>query len=233
MRRWKKLNQVQERKKKFLIFVLCLIPTVSFAQLVDIKFKYLNWQVGQWVKYQVESGGENMEIKYSIVGEEKIGNEVYYWFETKNSTKEGNVIMKMLMSTKSKTGPKRLIIKHGSEPAIEMDMQFAKSMTQPHTKPTIVEENAIIAGAIGYEIIKVPAGEFDCLHSRVVIKSKENASEKIDYWVSDKVPILGAVKSVAKDMKMTLLDYGLSGAETEIKETPQKMQIPFYLYQSP
>ena len=205
------------------------IVLISSAFLIQSAFsadtyKGMSWVVGQWASYNMKSDKQNMNIKYSIVGTEVVDGKTCYWFETSMDTKEGKMIMKMLMSP-GDSEVKRMIMKHGNDQAMEMTgmMNMGRRGMQ---KPPVHSDSDINSGIVGVESITVPAGTFMATHAKG--KSKKG-NESWEAWVSPKVPILGAVKAEGSgdtNYTLTLTKYGTSGAKSEITETPKKFEMP-------
>src|SRR5512136_1274633 len=76
--------------------------------------------VGGWSEYQMTSKSEgSTKMKIAIVGKEGDA----YWYETvMEGGKQGRTIMKMLVSgnPEDQKNIKRMIVKQGNEPAMEM-----------------------------------------------------------------------------------------------------------------
>jgi hypothetical protein len=188
-------------------------------------YKGMTWAVGQWVEYQMKSDTQDMQMKYSITGSQIIDGKTYYWFETSMDTKQGRMIMKMLMAP-GDPEPKQFIQKMGDRPAMDMTAMMQSGRSQRYNnKPPIHRDEDINKGIIGVESVTVPAGTFLATHAKIVNNDNQETNE---VWVSSKVPIIGAVKSTATgkyNSSLTLLKYGTSGATTEITETPQKFDL--------
>jgi hypothetical protein len=139
-----------------------------------------------------------------------------YWYETvMEGGREKRTIMKMLVSgnPEDQKNIKRMIIKQGNEPAMEMPVQ----MMQQSSKSQAPSGKVIDKGT---ETIKVPAGTFKTQHSQY-----QDAEGVVDTWMYKVVSPYGMIKSVSKDTEMVLLGYG-TGAKTQITETPQKFEMP-------
>ena len=139
-----------------------------------------------------------------------------YWYETvMEGGRQGGNIVKMLVSgdpgdTKN---VKRMIVKQGNEPAMEMPVE----MMQQSSKGQAPSGKVIDKGT---ETIKVPAGTFKTQHSQY-----QDAEGVVDTWMYKDVSPYGMIKSVSKDTEMVLIGYG-TGAKTQITETPQKFEMP-------
>jgi hypothetical protein len=156
-------------------------------------------------------GEQPSKMKIAIVGKEGDA----YWYETVMETKrEGRVISKMLVSgnPEDQKNIKRMIVKMGNEPAMEMPVQMMQGSKDQGQKGKIVDK--------GTESIKVPAGTFTTQHMQY-----QDGETVVDTWVYKDASPYGMVKSQSKDFEMVLLGYG-TGAKTLITETPQKFEMP-------
>lgn len=168
--------------------------------------------VGGWSEYQMTTkGGSPSKMKIAVVGKEGDA----YWYETvMEGGRQGRNIVKMLVSgdpgdTKN---VKRMIVKTGNDPAMEMPVE----MMQQSSKGQAPSGKVIDKGT---ETIKVPAGSFKTQHMQY------QDVETVDTWVYKDVSPYGMIKSVSKDTEMVLIGYG-TGAKTQITETPQKFEMP-------
>jgi hypothetical protein len=213
------------RKIVFVISVLsilCLVPLgyAQFGKGRGPKF-YSDFKpvVGGWSEYQMTGKGEQpSKMKIAIVGKE--GDD--YWYETVMETKqEGRMISKMLVSgnPEDQKSIKRMIVKMGDEPAMEMPVQMMQGSKLQEQKGKIIDK--------GTESIKVPAGTFTAQHMQY-----QDGEIVVDSWVHKDVPPYGMIKSQSKEFEMVLLGYG-TGAKTLITETPQKFEMPQIPQMSP
>ena len=168
--------------------------------------------VGGWSEYQVTAKGEQpSKMKIAIVSKEGDA----YWYETVMETKqEGRMISKVLVSGNpdDQKNIKRMIVKMGNEPAMEMPVQMMQGSTGQEQKGKTIDK--------GTESIKVPAGTFTTQHMQ-----HQDGETVVDTWIHKDISPYGMVKSEAKDFEMVLLGYG-TGAKTLITETPQKFEMP-------
>ncbi len=197
-----------------LTFALASFVYAQFGRMGGPRF-YTEFQpvVGGWSEYQMTAkGAPSSKMKLSIVAKE--GND--YWYETVFEGKqEGKMISKMLVSGNpgERKNLKRMIIKSGNEPAMEMPIQMMQQGTQsPEAKGKVVDK--------GTETIKVPAGTFTCQHMQY-----QDGETVVDAWVAKNISPYGMVKSQSKEFEMVLLGYG-TGAKTLITETPKKFEMP-------
>ena len=202
--------------------VVSIVLTLVFVQLAQAQlgkgggpsfhgdFKPV---VGGWSEYQMTTKSEgSTKMKIAIVGKE--GDS--YWYETvMEGGRQGGNIVKMLVSgdpgdTKN---VKRMIVKQGNEPAMEMPVEMMQQSSKGQAQSGKVIDK-------GTETIKVPAGTFKTQHSQY-----QDAEGVVDTWMYKDVSPYGMIKSVSKDTEMVLIGYG-TGAKTQITETPQKFEMP-------
>ena len=107
---------------------------------------------------------------------------------------------------------KRMIVRMGNEPAMEMPVQMMQGSRYQGQKGKIIDK--------GTQSIKVPAGTFTTQHMQY-----QDGETLVDTWVYKEVSPYGLIKSASKDFEMVLVGYG-SGAKTMITETPQKFEMP-------
>jgi hypothetical protein len=204
-----------------IIFVISVLLVLSFVHLAYAQFgkgagpKFhsdFKPVVGGWSEYQMTGKGESpSKMKIAIVGKEGDA----YWYETIMETKqEGRIISKMLVSgnPEDQKNMRRMIVKMGNEPAMEMPIQMMQASKDQGQKGKIIDK--------GEESIKVPAGTFTAQHMQY-----QDGEIVVDTWVHKDVSPYGMVKSQSKEFEMVLLGYG-TGAKTLITETPQKFEMP-------
>jgi hypothetical protein len=204
-----------------IIFVISVLLVLSFVHLAYAQFgkgagpKFhsdFKPVVGGWSEYQMTGKGESpSKMKIAIVGKEGDA----YWYETIMETKqEGRIISKMLVSgnPEDQKNMRRMIVKMGNEPAMEMPIQMMQASKDQGQKEKIIDK--------GKESIKVPAGTFTAQHMQY-----QDGEIVVDTWVHKDVFPYGMVKSQSKEFEMVLLGYG-TGAKTLITETPQKFEMP-------
>ncbi|MGA2467329.1 MAG: hypothetical protein ABSH06_23645 [Thermodesulfobacteriota bacterium] len=204
-----------------IIFVISVLLVLSFVHLAYAQFgkgagpKFhsdFKPVVGGWSEYQMTGKGESLsKMKIAIVGKEGDA----YWYETIMETKqEGRIISKMLVSgnPEDQKNMRRMIVKMGNEPAMEMPIQMMQASKDQGQKGKIIDK--------GKESIKVPAGTFTAQHMQY-----QDGEIVVDTWVHKDVSPYGMVKSQSKEFEMVLLGYG-TGAKTLITETPQKFEMP-------
>jgi hypothetical protein len=206
---------------KKIILVVYINFVLSYVYLAYAQFEkgagpkfYSDFKpvVGGWSEYQMtEEGGSPSKMKIAIVGKEGDA----YWYETIIDRKqEGRSISKMLVSgnPEDQKNIKRVIVKTGNEPAMEMPIEMMRASEDQGQKGKTIDK--------GMESINVPAGTFTARHIQY---QYEELVE--DTWIHKDVSPYGVVKSKSKDFEMVLLGYG-TGAKTQITEKPQKFEMP-------
>jgi hypothetical protein len=207
---------------KKLISVVSILVVLGLTQMAYAQFGHSSGPsfygefkpvIGGWSEYQMTSKREgSMKMKVAIVGKEGDA----YWYETvMEGGKQGRTIMKMLVSgnPEDQKNIKRMIVKQGNEPAMEMPVQMMGQSPKGQGQTGKIIDK-------GTETIKVPAGSFKTQHSQY-----EDAEGVVDTWMYKDVSPYGLIKSVSKDTEMVLTAYG-TGAKTQITETPQKFEMP-------
>ncbi len=184
--------------------------------------------VGQWAEYLMTSKDEEpVTIRISIVGEEDGG----FWYEMQmTGEKEEGFITKMLVSgdPEEQDNLKRLIIKGGDEPAMEMPiggsgmMGGMMGMGGGEVQAEEYETDSVMPSDLGMETVVVPAGTFKAHHWRV-----EDEDLRFDMWQAENVGPYGTVKSSSEDFEMVLTGYG-DDAKSAITEEPEKFEMPSF-----
>jgi hypothetical protein len=205
---------------KKIIWVVSILLVLGITQTANAQFGQSSGPsfhgefkpvIGGWSEYQMTTKGSSpSKMKVAVVGKEGDA----YWYETvMEGGKQGRTIMKMLVSgnPEDQKNIKRMIVKQGNEPAMEMPIQMMQSPKGQGQSGKVIDK--------GTETIKVPAGTFKTQHMQY------QDVETVDTWVYKDVSPYGMIKSQSKDMEMVLLGYG-TGAKTQITETPQKFEMP-------
>ena len=173
--------------------------------------------VGGWAEYQVTGEGEKpTKMKIAVVGKEGDA----YWFETVTETEEQGLLITKVLVSGSPQDPKnvkRVIVKAGDQPAMEMPTDMIPIPTEEEAAAKEPEGKIV---DLGSETVTVPAGKFEAKHLQY--REGEIAT---DAWVSAEVAPYGFVKSVEEDVEMVLLAHG-TDAKSLITEVPKKFQMP-------
>jgi len=206
---------------KKIISIISILLVLGLTQIANAQFGQTSGPsfygefkpvIGGWSEYQMTSKREgSMMMKVAIIGKEGDA----YWYETvMEGGKQGRTIMKMLVSgnPEDQKNIKRMIMKQGNEPAMEMPVEMMQQSSKSQGQPGKVIDK-------GTETIKVPAGTFKTQHMQY------QDVETVDTWIYKDVSPYGMIKSVSKDTEMVLIGYG-TGAKTQITETPQKFEMP-------
>jgi len=206
---------------KKIISIISILLVLGLTQIANAQFGQTSGPsfygefkpvIGGWSEYQMTSKREgSMKMKVAIIGKEGDA----YWYETvMEGGKQGRTIMKMLVSgnPEDQKNIKRMIMKQGNEPAMEMPVEMMQQSSKSQGQPGKVIDK-------GTETIKVPAGTFKTQHMQY------QDVETVDTWIYKDVSPYGMIKSVSKDTEMVLIGYG-TGAKTQITETPQKFEMP-------
>ncbi len=207
---------------KKIVWVVSIISILFFVHFAHAQFGkgampkfYSDFKpvVGGWSEYQMTSKSESpVKMKIAIVGKEGDA----YWYETvMEDKKAGKTITKMLVSGNpdDPNSVKRIIVKTGNQPAMEMPVQMWKQSSKPQeSKGKLIDK--------GKETIKVPAGTFATQHVQY-----QDVGSLVDTWIYKDVSPYGLIKSQSKDFEMVLTGYG-TGAKTLITEKPQKFEMP-------
>ncbi len=164
--------------------------------------------VGSGGVYHIEEQGQlAIDWEVTVVGQEGDG----YWIETHITAPE-EVTTKMLVSPGSKG--LSMIVKSGSEPAIELPLNM---MGRQRTPTTDVEA---ASQRIGTEQVTTAAGTFTCEHYQ-----SSDSTGVTDVWVNTGISPYGVVKVTSPGSTMELTRV-VTGAKTRITETPQKFSFP-------
>ncbi|TET83031.1 hypothetical protein E3J38_01175 [candidate division TA06 bacterium] len=223
------------RKHALLAFIPFLIVLSASAQIPTTRMPYMPTEfkmpsVGSWSQYWSinTEEGDTVVFKYSLTGKEKCGKTGCYWYEFQTTEGKQTNMVKMLVSgDPDEPGHlKRLIIKSGDEPAVELPVGTTHGAGTPPSRVRESNEAEVVSEeenlfTVGKETITTPAGKIKCTHLR--IKKQEGQT---DLWTNEAIPFFGIAKLVQAGMTMEITGYGESGAKTAISEEPEKMPKP-------
>jgi hypothetical protein len=182
----------------------------------DLDFKPI---VGNWAEYQMTPKDEKpMTMRISIVGKEDSA----FWYETVMTGQKGEtMISKMLVSgdPQDPENLKRMIVKSGDEPAMEMPVQMMAMMGGMGAPESGESEPQPEMSDLGVESVTVPAGTFDASHWQFI-----SDGDAFNAWISAGIGPYGVVKSASDEFEMVLVAHG-DKATTLITETPQAMPM--------
>lgn len=167
--------------------------------------------IGAGAAYLVEEKQNRHEMELAVVGTETVAGQKGYWLEMAlKDPRQGQTVVKYLyMADGNQMQIKRFIVQPAGQQPMEMPMGTPGAERGSQTADFRQE-----AELVGQESITTPAGTFACQHYRLKDRSG-------DFWVSEKVPPWGLVKTTSQHSNMTLLRV-ISNAKTRITGTPQK-----------
>lgn len=198
-------------------------PVLHAQELAEMCRAASDVKVGQWSSYDV-TGGNPGQMRFAIVGSERVGDSTLVWFEigftSKDPTHSG--IMQILVpgfgvNASSIHG---FILKSGNQPAMRMPRQMIGMMFQQAAGNNYALDFAkrcATGQVVGWESVTVPAGTIRALH----VKSENGTDE----WAARDIPF-GLVKTHAKDGSEIALTGRGAGAKSSITEAPQEMPMP-------
>jgi len=167
-------------------------------------------------------------MRMAIVGKEGDA----FWYEVENNAAGGRNIIKMLVTgdpNKSTENIKRMIIKSGDTPAMEMPADFlvmgrqmAGSMFEKRSGVKQSPEPEGAVEEIGPREVTVPAGTFTTTRYRI---RDGQGAEVGTYDLSTTVPPFGIILSETRNGTLKLLGHG-DDAVSAITEEPTPMPIP-------
>jgi len=185
--------------------------------------------VGQWSEYLMTMENEEpVAIHVSIVGQEGDA----YWYEMYMAGEDNEELTTKMLVTGDpgeEENLKRLIIKNGDEPAMEMpvgdnamDPMFGgiPGMGGEEVEEVELEEPDVTPIDLGVETVTVPAGTFEARHFRI-----EDEDVQFDIWQSTAVGPYGTIKMTSGEYGMELMGHG-DDAESRITEEPEKFEMP-------
>jgi hypothetical protein len=172
--------------------------------------------VGAWAEYLITMKGEDpITMRLAVVGKE---GEAYWYEMIMAMGDEGDMVTKMLVSgnPQEPQNVTRMIIKAGSEPAMEMPV----TPPEPTDDTDVPKQPEGKLTEKGIETVVVPAGTFKA--SRIQYTQEDTV---VDSWVVADIGPYGMVKTTSEDLEMVLTAYG-TDATTRITETPTKFEMP-------
>lgn len=186
--------------------------------------------VGNWGEYVIKdkASGEEIRMRQSIVGKEGDA----FWYEVRNEQQGTVNIIKMLVTdnpSKSSENIKRMIIKSGDSPALEMNRdlvvmgrQMATHMFEKRRGIDTGEAENYGVEEMGKREVTVPAGTFTTTQFRI----KDGQGKEIGtHDLAESVGVFGLVQSDNESDSMTLVAQG-TDAVSAITEDPVPMTAP-------
>jgi len=200
------------------------------------------WAPGQWCAYRLTSaGGKKADVAVSLTGKESRVGRDYFWLEVVVTREGQRVITKALLPQLDRVSflesgkdltekSERLIVKVGDEPALELplkELQLVQKFGELTGKTADLD--ALFGGGEGVSSRDAGAVEYETLSAKKVtckklILSRDGRDAGWAYVAAD-IPIFGVAYSEHEKGKIELIDWGPSGATTNITEEPQRLEI--------
>ncbi len=213
-----------------MIAIMIFLALSAFGQMPGMRMPHIPSEftmpsVGAWSEYRVVGEEKDTVLfKYALTGKEKYEEVDCYWYEFQMTEEDEKNVVKMLVSgdPSLQGNLKRLIVKNGDDPAVEIPVAVMEAQDdEAEPEGEEVKSEPEKPKEMGVETIETPAGKLKCSHLR--IKSKE---DQVDLWVHEKIPFFNLARMTQKGSSMEVIGYGDSGAKTAITEEPQKIPIP-------
>lgn len=212
----------------FLLVGTCFAqaPSVLGTTMPKMGGRFKIDKVGSYAEYNLVSQASQSQelLKLSIVGEEKRPEGRLWWYETRRDNRNGGgtTIVKMLISgDPGQTGNiKRVIIKYNQEKAMELPSGFFGAGPVKKKPTESAQGRKEEPKRLGREKIKTPVGTFDCVH----LLYRQDSTNTVEAWTSEKIPILGLAKLKSKDETLELLNYGKNATSAITEEPDQILQ---------
>jgi hypothetical protein len=227
-------------KRILAAFLLILVGALSASaqmpmmRMPQVPTEFKIPPVGSWCEYGIldKEDSDTVIFRYSLPGKEACGDEECHWLEFQvKENDELNVVKMLISGDPQKHGNlKRLIIKSGDDPAIEIPMGMMQvpaeeSGREPDPQDSDEaeepDETEVDRVEVGKETIKTQSGDIDCMHFRV-----GSEAEQVDLWMNDAIPFFNLARLTSETTTMELRAYGESGAVSAITEEPQQMPMP-------
>lgn len=201
-----------------------------------------SWAPGQWCVYRFTSrAGKKTDVSVSLTGKEARGGEDLFWLEVVVKRDNQKVVTKALIPQLDRVSflesgkdlakkSERLIIKVGEESALELplkELQILQQFGELTGKGADLDE--LFGGGEGTSSREEGTVEYETLSTKKltckkVILTKDGRDAGTAY-MSDEVPIFGVAYSEHPGGKAELVDWGNSGATTNITEEPKRLEI--------
>lgn len=225
------------RKKAIALLIVLLVLTAVSVRADErqpgendaFELGDLKAEVGAWAEYlHYSADADPVSMRLALVGREA-GS---YWHEIRTVTDGVRIVVKLLVrgDPPDLEAVRRIIFKSGKNPALEMPagslgmvgglMLLGPSLGlgQAGELPELKEFKEM-----GREVVSVGAGRLTARRYRL-----ERTGSRYDVWIAESVPLWGLVKIVFPGGRLELLKYG-QGAQSDITEQPQKLEIPLFL----
>lgn len=193
-----------------------LLPKKSLP--VELKRVTAKTKVGSWVEYAARNKAKGQRFTWRISLLKKEGKNKQWWEYFLRWGRMRSVVIKILVKSTKHDPTKivKMIWKPAGHQAILLPIKTGKKMMDiytPRFKGRVTKA--------GTGPLTVVAGTFRAKH----YSAKDRQGKKLQFWVSDAVPVLGLVKLLSPQMRLELIKYG-QNAKTMITEKPGKLPFP-------
>lgn len=193
-----------------------MLPKKVFP--MELKEVTAKTKVGSWVEYSTRDVDRKQRFTWRIalVGEE--GKNKKWWEYRLTWGRLRSVIIKVLIeSTKHDPAKvKKMIWKPAGHQAVYLPVEKGKKMMELYSPRFKGKVKKVSTGPL-----TVAGGTFKSDH----FKAKDRQGRKIQFWVSEGVPVIGLVKLLSPGMRLELVKYG-QNAKSMITEKPGKLPFP-------
>jgi len=181
------------------------------------------------VKYSYTGpGAENSTFRVAVVGKGREG----VWIELGSGTAGNRKIVKLMVQdiSPSSMTVTRLMFKADRAQAVELP---AANLETILGMLGLDLDGSLLSGAVGLsprDFEKVGEGRMRIGSARFAVERYRytGKGEECQVWGSRKLPLWGVARVETGRGKMEIIDFG-KGAQTEIRERPVKVNIPFLI----
>jgi hypothetical protein len=182
-------------------------------------FTPVPWKVGQWTRHRItESNGRSSTLTYKIVSEQ----DGAHWIEVVTGAANAGTVLQILMRLTDRTKPEqgeilgaKIKMPNGGVKKLEGAVLAAASAGY---KKSLRHLSLPSLAGLPRETVTVPAGTFRGCFKFSDTTAVAGLELKSTVWSHPDVPISSLVKNQSEDGStfLELLDYGLSGAKSEM-----------------
>lgn len=158
---------------------------------------------GQWAWYDIaeKASGLTYSVRQAIVGSEKVGKRMGWWFEMEVVPPVGYAQVYRMLLTGPASDPKnihKMVVEDGKSPAreIPVDPETAEKGPMQMAERTL----------LGTENVKYLKGTIDAEH--YVFDTEQG---KVDVWINESVAPTGIVRIASANGDLILREYGVGG----------------------
>lgn len=193
-----------------------MLPKKVFP--MELKEVTAKTKVGSWVEYSTKDIDKKQRFTWRIALVGKEGKNKKWWEYVLTWGRLRSVIIKVLIeSTKHDPAKvKKMIWKPAGHQAVYLPVEKGKKMMELYSPRFKGKVKKVSTGPL-----TVVGGTFKSDH----FKAKDRRGRKIQFWVSEGVPVIGLVKLLSPGMRLELVKYG-QNAKSMITEKPGKLPFP-------